>query len=59
VHVCSPSDPECSAHAPRYTAIYGLNGSTLIFNIISQMAKLSETSGGTQNVCFGFLYNFV
>ena len=51
--------PECNAHAPYYTVICSLSGSTIFLHIISQMARFSKTSSWTQNVCFGCFYKFV
>lgn len=54
---CS-SHPASKAHALYYALIYGLSGSTMFFQIISQMAGYSKKSYLTHNVCVDFLYNF-
>ena len=47
---CS-SHPASKAHALYYALTYGLSGSTMFFQIISQMAGYSKKSYLTYNVC--------
>jgi len=60
VCVCILGYPACIAHAPYYIVIYGLAGSTILLQIISQTERFSreKKSYWIQNKCSDFLYYF-
>jgi hypothetical protein len=54
--VCSLRYPECKAHAPCYTVIFGLPSSTVFFHFFSYMARFSNKKLLNMKIVFFFIF---